>query len=119
MEIKIMWIVTLVGYSVIGIILVMWMNKSNVKRRKSMIELGDVVEDTITSFKGTATGKVIYLNGCIQFLVEPKGLNDGQLIKGEWIDQGQLEIIKRNKRPKTGDEPGGPHFSPLGLNHPK
>ena len=67
------------------------------------IKLGDKVEDTITDFKGTAIAKAIYLNGCIQYLVQPKELKDKEIIKSEWIDEGQLEGVEKS----NGEVPGG------------
>ena len=59
-----------------------------------MIKLGDKVTDTITGFKGIVTAKAIYLNGCVQFQVQPKGLKDEEIIKSEWIDEGQLIVLR-------------------------
>lgn len=58
-----------------------------------MIKLGDEVKDKVTGFKGIATSRVEYLNGCVQFCVEPKLDKDGKKVKYEYIDQGQLERI--------------------------
>jgi len=61
------------------------------------ILLKDLVEDTITGFKGTVVGMAQYLNGCSRCEVKPKGLKDGRTIESEWIDEGQLEVIARER----------------------
>ena len=58
-----------------------------------MIKMSDQVEDKVSGFKGTVTGKCEYLNGCIQYLVKPRVGKDGKMIEGEWIDEQQLEIV--------------------------
>jgi len=76
-----------------------------------MIKLGDKVTDTITDFKGIVTAKAIYLNGCVQFQVQPKGLKEKEIIKCEWIDEGQLELTSVAEVKKTLEQitesPGG------------
>ena len=57
-----------------------------------MIKLGDKVKDTITDFEGTAIAQAKYLNGCVQYLVQPKGLKDSEIIGSVWIDEGQLIV---------------------------
>ncbi len=86
-----------------------------------MIELKDKVEDMITGFSGTAIAKSIYLNGCVQYLVQPKGLkDDGGKKESEWFDEGQLCITEVAEMvPVVEDDPGGGvRKSPTGLNHP-
>ena len=60
-----------------------------------MIELGERVVDTVTNLKGMAIAKAVYLNGCIQYLVQPRGLKEEEIIKSEWIDEGQLETLEQ------------------------
>lgn len=77
------------------------------------IELGEEVADTITGFKGTATGRYIFLNGCIRVEVTPKGLKDGKPIELEVFDEQRL-TGKRSKKP-----PGGPQAGPPPMRTPK
>ncbi len=74
-----------------------------------MIELGDKVKDTVTDLKGMAIAKANYLNGCIQFLVQPRGLKEKEIIKSEWIDEGQLVVLARPSEQVDKNEtgPGG------------
>jgi len=84
-----------------------------------MIRIGDKVKDTITGLEGMAVAKIIYMNGCIQYEIQPKGLKDGKIIKSAWIDEGQL-IVKKEARKKGDKEeiPGGSGNVPSGFSHP-
>ena len=62
---------------------------------KTQISLGCKTRDNITKFEGIITAKAEYLNGCVRFLVQPQKLNkDGEIIESQWIDAGQLEIVR-------------------------
>ena len=57
------------------------------------IKLGTKVRDRITGFTGIAVGKIEHINGCIQFIVRPKG-KDGKTMPDAWnIDVDHLEIV--------------------------
>jgi hypothetical protein len=62
-----------------------------------MIKLGQRARDTITGFEGIATSRVEYLNGCIQYCIRPTQLEKGEMIESQYIDEGQLEIVKEEK----------------------
>ncbi len=80
-----------------------------------MIKLGEKVRCKITGFTGIATAKVEYLNGCIQYCIQPRMKpKDNEKPKTTYIDVDQLEIVgagKKVKAKKTGgvmpDTPGG------------
>ena len=59
-----------------------------------MIRLGDRVKDTVTGFKGIATSRHEYLNGCVRWGVTEeridKGKDDTKVIT---FDQLQLEGV--------------------------
>ncbi len=59
---------------------------------KKLIQLGQVVKDRITNFKGTVTARAIYITGPDRLLVE--GFADGSNKPAEtaWFDEGRLEI---------------------------
>ncbi len=60
------------------------------------IELGDLVMDTVTKFKGITTQKVFYLQGCARFCISPQGLDKDEKVKESlFIDEPQLKIIKK------------------------
>ena len=56
--------------------------------------LGKKAKDKITGFEGIITAKVEYLNGCVQYCIKPKAMIDGKMPAGEYIDEGQIEVIK-------------------------
>lgn len=59
-----------------------------------MVELGDMVKDKITGFEGLALEKSEYLNGCVQFEVQPKIDKEGKIPEPSHIDEQQLEVIE-------------------------
>ncbi len=77
-----------------------------------MIELGDKVKDTITGFAGVATAKIIFLNGCVQFLVTPKMAKPKKNETPEYptatyIDEEQLRVVGASKKAKPKPSGGG------------
>ena len=84
-----------------------------------MIKIGDKVKDTVTGLEGMVVAKIIYMNGCIQYEIQPKGLKDGKIIKSAWIDEGQLIVKKETKKKEDKERPpGGSGNVPSGFNHP-
>ena len=48
-----------------------------------MINLGDKVKCKITGLTGTAVARCEFLNGCVQFKVQPRFVKDGKPAEGE------------------------------------
>lgn len=70
------------------------------------IKVGDKVKDKVSGLEGTVVSRTEYLNGCIQFGVQPK-LQKGKTDIVTWnIDEEQLESIgkpvKIKKTPTGG-----------------
>ncbi len=59
-----------------------------------MVELGDTVRDKITGFEGIAIEMATYLNGCVQFEVQPPINKEGKIPDSVWIDEQQLVVIE-------------------------
>ena len=57
-----------------------------------MIKLGQKVRDAVTGFEGIATSKVEYINGCVQFGVQPAS-NDGKFPDSVYIDHQRLQVV--------------------------
>ena len=87
---------------------------------KKKIELGDLVQDVHTGFKGTAVVYSKFFNGCEQFEVAPKVDKDNKVSDSIGIDIQSLKIIKRGKigldvdkikkdKIKTKQDVGGPN----------
>ncbi len=74
------------------------------------ILLGDTVKDRISGFKGIATARSEFLHGCVRILISPEGLKDAKPIESQWVDEPQLERVKKGSRHKTPitSHPGGP-----------
>jgi hypothetical protein len=81
-----------------------------------MIVLGSKVKDSISGFKGIATGRCEYLYGCAQILIQAERLNkDGSKMDGEWIDEQRIEVIAVMKPKISKDSSaisGGPQQNP-------
>lgn len=55
--------------------------------------LGSTIRDQITGFQGVATGKIEYISGCIQVLVQQAVDKDGKKQEPEWFDIQRCEQI--------------------------
>lgn len=55
--------------------------------------LGKKVESRVTGFKGIATAKVEFINGCVQYCVKPRVGKDGAMPEGHYIDVEELVVI--------------------------
>ncbi len=96
--------------------------------------LGKKVKDKITGFTGVAVAECKYINGCLCYEVRPERLKDGCMLKTEWIDVQQLELVnpklsvppdsgdptihRRRKLPSGKGASGGPQNRPPQLNTP-
>lgn len=75
------------------------------------VELGSKIKDEVTGFKGIATARCEYMNGCIQYEITPTQLKDGVPQKVYWIDKQRI-ILLIKKESSEKKRPGGP------ANHP-
>lgn len=57
------------------------------------IKLGDKVRCKITGFVGIAVTRSEFLNGCVQYEVQPKCKKDNKPLEGLSIDEQSLEVI--------------------------
>lgn len=86
----------------------------------SDIELGDKVEDRVTGLVGIAVARVEYLNGCVQFCVQPRSPTVDALSGDRYyIDEGQLKRLDAGLN-KAARKPllirhGGPGPNPRGF----
>lgn len=66
---------------------------------KIKVELGDLVKDIVTGFKGVAVGRTTWLHGCDRISVQPQGVNkEGKTYDVQSFDEPQLEIVKKAKQ---------------------
>ncbi|HEX2656127.1 MAG TPA: hypothetical protein VHN11_21095 [Xanthobacteraceae bacterium] len=56
-------------------------------------ELGSTARDTITGFYGVITGRVNYLTGCDQYLVQPKTKSENEFVEARWFDENRIDIL--------------------------
>jgi len=73
------------------------------------IVLGYKVEDRVSGPRGIAVARVEYLNGCIQFCVQPRGAMDALRTDSLYIDEGQLRVLGSGvTKPLGKTHQGGP-----------
>ncbi len=75
------------------------------------VELGSKVKDKITGFKGVAVARCVYLNGCVQFEIEPSQLKDGVPQKSYWLDEQRVILILKIKSTTKTKPKHKIHFS--------
>lgn len=87
-----------------------------IKRKERKYELGQKVLDTITGFKGTITAVADYYNGCVRYQVQPPINEKGEYQDSVMVDEEQLELIPKEKKPTVpkskhgGDRPALPKY---------
>lgn len=59
------------------------------------VQLGDLVEDRVTGFKGIAVAVTLWITGCTRWAVQPQGVKDGKAPDNNVIDEGMLVIVKK------------------------
>jgi hypothetical protein len=75
------------------------------------MKLGLTARDKYTGFVGLVTGKVEYLTGCTQFLLQPNALDkDGRPVEGMWLDEDRIEQVPAER--VGAGSPGGPQKEP-------
>lgn len=81
---------------------------------EQVVELGDLVEDKITGFRGIVIARTEWLNKCVRIQVQPEDLSkEGKPVDSVAFDVEQLKIVKKAK--VTVDKPkptGGPKPAP-------
>lgn len=58
------------------------------------IQLGQKVQDKITGFRGTVTGRCEYLTGCHQVLVAPPVDKEGKHVDAQWYDEQRCDVVE-------------------------
>lgn len=78
---------------------------------KNKFELGGRIRDRVSGFTGIATARIEYLNGCVQYQVDPPMDKDkGEPPKSIWVDSQQAEYVDEgiNDKPVLRKMTGGP-----------
>jgi len=76
------------------------------------IKLGSEVKDTITGFEGIAIERCTYLNGCVQYGIQKKIDEKGEIPLIAYIDVEQLKVISTSPLPKSNPSGGGHRSHP-------
>ena len=84
--------------------------------KRPKITLGNRVKDKVSGFVGIAISKTEYLNGCIQYGVQPQTKESDKKPETEFFDAEQLEVLKTGGlvNPEREIKTGGGH-----RDHPK
>ena len=69
------------------------------------IKLGQRLKDKVTGLTGIATSRCEYLNGCVQFAIQPPVNEKGENVTDIWIDEGQLEFVDHGVLPESKPKP--------------
>lgn len=75
-------------------------------KTETSLNLGDVVKDTITGFKGVIVARTDWLNGCVRMTVQPSKLEAGKIVDSVTFDVEQLELVHAKHKPSSRS--GGP-----------
>lgn len=75
---------------------------------KHKFELGNRIKDLVSGVEGITTGRIEYLNGCVQYNIIPAVDKDGKAVESYYHDQNQLVLIGEGitKQIKTGNPAG-------------
>ena len=57
-------------------------------------QLGSYARDLVTGGKGVLTGRIEYLTGCRQYILQPKADKDGVVGDSRWVDEDRLLILE-------------------------
>lgn len=73
---------------------------------------GATVKDTITGFVGTVIGQTRWLHAPTSIIVQPVGLEKGEIKKALSFEVGRLALVKDVKVERPKPEDGGPMPTP-------
>lgn len=78
---------------------------------KHKFELGNKIKDLVSGVEGITTGRIEYLNGCVQYNITPPADKDGKAINSFYYDQNQLELVSVGiaKKVVTANPAGDPN----------
>ena len=69
---------------------------------------GQKVRDLVSGITGIINGSCVWLNGCVQYSVQPQS-NDNKKLDYWWLDEQQVELIDEGISKKITPTPtGGP-----------
>lgn len=78
-------------------------------------ELGTILKDKVTGFKGVLMGRSDYVTGCRQYGLQKQGLDEqGKVPDWAWFDEGRLKVVGKkkvlNQEEISIDVTGGPEI---------
>lgn len=86
------------------------------------IKFGAKVKDSVTGFVGFVVARCEYMNGCVQYEIEPATLKDGVPQKSIWLDEQRVipaqKAQKKELKKESSYIPYRPHHGGP-QNHPE
>ncbi len=83
------------------------------------VELGDLARDEVSGMQGIAIAEYRYLNGCVQFNLQPRKLKDAMPVASVTFDVGQLRVVKKRVCKAHEFATGGPAVAPTPRSEPR
>jgi len=71
--------------------------------KEAKFELGEVLKDRITGFKGVAMARTQYFTECDHYGLCPQKLENGKPSDWEWFDDTRLDRVTGSKKIVLGD----------------
>jgi len=71
-------------------------------------KLGARARDTVSEFEGMIIARNEWLNGCVQYCLKGKVNDKGEIPEGEWIDEDQIELVRKSAKVTPIKKTGGP-----------
>jgi hypothetical protein len=76
-------------------------------------EHGQTVRDIITGVEGVVTGRVDYITGCNQYLVQPRTAPDGSPREAKWFDEQRLSEVDAERIELANEANGADEEAPI------
>jgi len=65
---------------------------------KPDISFMDVVEDTVTGFKGKVVGITAFLTGCFRIGIQGDAMKDGAPVNWQWLPDPQIKVLQKKEQ---------------------
>jgi len=65
---------------------------------KPDISFMDLVEDTVTGFKGKVVGIAKFLTGCFRIGVQSEAMKDGSPVNWQWFPDPQIKVLQKKEQ---------------------
>lgn len=99
-----------IGVDAAGVVILDAKRIVDIELPEQIYQFGQKAEDPITGFKGTITGRAVYLNGCARVALEPE-LHKGEMQDAQWFNETRLKPVGKLKTEEAKPvRTGGPNL---------